>query len=533
MKILMVRWRSGGRGLRLSRFAWRLPARQLGCVLLTVSLAGIAFAQGSPVVVVRNGRVISLVPYAPNILRVTMSNDKATATGGAGYGFVATPSTEGWTHEHDADGGDVFRSPRMVVRLAPGNLPAEKLPQPMPLDLLNRQLREVYFGGGSGQGPYKDAVLVTTPGGKTLLHMRTWTMSPERADVAQQDSGAQGYSVAAMFDSPAEEHYYGLGQQQKGWMDLRDHEIRCWHDYAATGGEDVCVPFVVSSGGYGLVWDNPSKTTVDIGFNGRNTWSSEVGDRVSYFVIAGDTSDEIYEGYRLLTGVTHMLPKAAYGYIQSKAIYPTQEQILDVAKQYRQKKLPLDVLVVDFLNMTKQGELDLDPKRWPDPARMNRELHGMGVNTLLSVWPHFSRGTQFYDMLQKNGWLIHKPDGTPDPGWAKEVIGPNLDTTNPEAAKWWWEKIRDRYVNPYGFDYLWLDETEPDFDPAGDMYSIGSGIRFYNVYPLFHTASVYEGFRRDFGDSKRVMILTRAAYLGGQRNGTVFWSSDIVSTWTC
>src|SRR6266700_5853329 len=116
----MVRWRSGGRGLRLSRFACGLRARQLGCVLLTVSLAAIAFAQGSPVVVERNGRVISLVPYAPNILRVTMSSDKAKATGAPGYGFVAMPSTEGWTHEHGADGSDVFRSPRMLVRLAPG-----------------------------------------------------------------------------------------------------------------------------------------------------------------------------------------------------------------------------------------------------------------------------------------------------------------------------------------------------------------------------------------------------------------------------
>ncbi len=216
MKILMVRWRSGGGELRLSRSAWRLPTRQLGCVLLTVSLAGIAFAQGSPVVVERNGRVISLVPYAPNILRVTMSNDKATATGAPGYGFVAMPSTEGWTHEHDADGGDVFRSPRMVVRLAPGNLPAEKLPQPMPLDALNRQLREVYFGGGGGQGPYNDALLVTTSAGKTLLHMRTWTMSPERADVAQQDVGAKGYSVAATFDSPCGRALLRAGPAAKG-----------------------------------------------------------------------------------------------------------------------------------------------------------------------------------------------------------------------------------------------------------------------------------------------------------------------------
>ena len=110
----------------------------------------------------------------------------------------------------------------------------------------------------------------------------------------------------------------------------------------------------------------------------------------------------------------------------------------------------------------------------------------------------------------------------------RQTIGPNLDTTNPEAAKWFWEQIRDRYVKPYGFDYIWLDETEPDVDPAGDVFSVGSGTRFYNVYPLFHTASVYEGFRRDFGDSRRVMILARAAYLGAQRNGTVFWSSDIM-----
>ena len=323
-------------------FAWNSLARRLGSVVLAVSLGGVTVAQSAPLVLERDGRVISLEPYAANVLRVTMSTVKAEATGAPGYGFVAKPSAEGWTHERDAEGGEVFRSSRMVVRVTPGNLPAEKLPQPMPLDALNRQLRDPYFGGGGGQGPFNDALLVTTADGKMLVHMRNWSMAPERADVAQQDIGAKGYSVAATFDSPSDEHYYGLGQQQKGWMDLRDHEIRCWHDYGAIGGEDVCVPFMVSSRGYGLVWDNPSKTTVALGFNQRNTWSSEVGDRVSYFVIAGDTSDEIYEGYRHLTGVTHMLPKAAYGYIQSKAIYPTQEQILDVAKKYREKKLPLD-----------------------------------------------------------------------------------------------------------------------------------------------------------------------------------------------
>ena len=514
------------------RFPRNYLASRLGMVLLIASMGGIAMAQSGPLVLERDGRTISLEPYALNILRVTISTDKAAATAAPGYGFVAKPSSDGWTHERDAEGYEVYRSARMVVRLAPDNLPKEKLPQAMQLDALNQQLREQYFGGDNRRHrPHNDALQITGADGKTLLQMRTWVMLPERAEVAATDAGPKGSTVGATFDSPTDEHYYGLGQQQKGWMDLRDHEVRCWHDYVAIGGQDVCVPFMVSSRGYGLVWDNPSKTTVNLGFNARNVWSSEVGDRVSYFVIVGETSDEIYEGYRLLTGVTHMLPRAVYGYIQSKAIYPTQEQILDVAKEYREKKLPLDVVVVDFLNMTRQGEMDLDPKRWPDPAAMNRELHEMGVRSLLSVWPHYAPGTQFYDMLLSKGWLIHTPDGKPDAGGFKDAIGPNIDTTNPEAANWFWEKIRDRYVKPYGFDYIWLDETEPDIDPAKDVFSVGSGTRFYNVYPLFHTASVYDGFRRDFGDSRRVMILARAAYLGAQRNGTVFWSSDIMSTW--
>ena len=514
------------------RLIGNVMAHVLGTVLIAASLGGAAVAQRNSLVLEREGRTISLEPYAPNILRVTMSSDRAAATNAPGYGFVAKPSAGGWTHERDSEGYDVYRSARIVARLAPDNLPKEKLPQAMQLDPLNQQLREQYFGGDNGRHrPHNDALLVTAADGKTLLQMRTWVMLPERAEVAQTDAGPKGFTVGATFDSPADEHYYGLGQQQKGWMDLRDHEVRCWQDYVAIGGQDVCVPFMVSSRGYGLVWDNPSKTTVTLGFNARNVWSSEVGDRVSYFVIAGETSDEIYEGYRLLTGVTHMLPKAVYGYIQSKAIYATQEQILDVAEGYRERKLPLDVLVVDFLNMTRQGEMDLDPKRWPDPAAMNHQLHEMGIGSLLSVWPHYAPGTQFYDMLVSRGWLIHTPDGKPDSGGFKDAIGPNIDTTNPEAANWFWEKIRDRYIKPYGFDYIWLDETEPDIDPAKDVFSVGSGTRFYNVYPLFHTASVYEGFRRDFGDSRRVMILARAAYLGAQRNGTVFWSSDIVSTW--
>jgi alpha-glucosidase (family GH31 glycosyl hydrolase) len=108
------------------------------------------------------------------------------------------------------------------------------------------------------------------------------------------------------------------------------------------------------------------------GFNEQTRWTSEVGDRVSFFVIAGNTTDEIYAGYRLLTGTTPMLPKAAYGYIQCKQRYSSQDEVLAVAKGYRDRHLPLDVIVVDWFYWTKMGQIDMDPVKWPDPAAMNR-----------------------------------------------------------------------------------------------------------------------------------------------------------------
>jgi alpha-D-xyloside xylohydrolase len=334
--------------------------------------------------------------------------------------------------------------------------------------------------------------------------------------------------VGATFVSPDDEHYYGLGQNQEGFLDRRGHRIECWHNYTATAAPSICVPFLVTNKGYGIVWDNPSRTVIEPGFNEQTRWTSEVGDRVSFFVIAGKSTDEIYSGYRQLTGTTPMLPKAAYGFVQCKQRYSSQEEVLNVAKGYRDRHLPLDVLVVDWFYWTKMGQIDMDPVKWPDPAAMNRQLHEMGIQTMISVWPRFVPEDRYYDKLLKNGWLIHLADGTPINGLPYDRAGSDIDTTNPEAARWYWETIRDNILSK-GFDALWADETEPDLPPNGSYFHVGPGTRYYNIYPLFHTAALYDGFRRDL--KQRALILSRDSYLGAQRNGAMFWSSDIYPTW--
>jgi alpha-D-xyloside xylohydrolase len=506
------------------RKATASPIRKIGPIAALVAVtfcAGRASTQQSPVVLNRGGSTIALEAYAPNIIRITLSLQKEPALAPPGFGFVATASGDGWTRQ-ESDQGDTYRSSRLVVAVAK-NHPGH--PMPTQVDIAK-------FFNGSAPSAH---ITISAPEGKVLLDMTGWSMSvPNHKDGNasvlndKRPSDPPFYQVGATFVSPDDEHYYGLGQNQEGFLDHRGHSVDCWQNYVATGAPSTCVPFLVTNYGYGMIWDNPSKTTIAPGFNAQTRWQSEVGDRVSFFVIAGTNTDEIYSGYRQLTGATPLMPKAAYGYIQCKQRYATQEEVLAVAKGYRERHLPADILVVDWFYYTKMGEQDFVPEQWPDPAAMNRELHDMGFQTMISVWPRFTKGSRYYDLLAQKGWFLHLADGTPVDGLPYDRAGSDIDTTNPEAARWYWNVIRDNIISK-GFDSIWADETEPDLPPNGSYFQVGPGTRYYNIYPLLHTAAIYDGFRRDI--NRRALILSRDAYLGAQRNGTMFWSSDIYPTW--
>lgn len=472
----------------------------------------------------RKGETIVLEPYAPNIVRVTLSLQKDPALAAPGFGFVASTQAEGWSAS-ETDVADVYQSSRVVVTV--------DRPRPRTAPPLQTQVDIGKYFNGSTPGAH---ITFRTPEGQKLLELTGWSQAVPnvKEDTAGLDHDRRPgdpafYVVGATFASPDDEHYYGLGENQEGFLDHRGHVVDCWQNYTAPGGPSSCVPFLITNKGYGLIWDNPSKTTIAPGFNEETRWTSEVGDRVSFFVIAGKTADEIFAGYKLLTGPTPMLPKAAYGYIQCKQRYSSQAEVMAVANGYRERHLPADVIVVDWFYYTKMGQFDFDPRLWPDPAAMNDQLHKMGFQTMISVWPRFVPNDRFYDEIQKNGWFIHLADGTPTNGLPYDRAGSDIDTTNPGAAKWYWKTIRDNIISK-GFDSLWADETEPDLPPDGAYYHVGPGTEFFNVYPLFHTAALYNGFRED-EPGRRALTLSRDAYLGVQRNGTIVWSSDISPTW--
>jgi alpha-D-xyloside xylohydrolase len=481
------------------------PANRILC-LAALLLCGPCLA--SPLVLNRNGAYVAVESLAPNIVRITIATDYGSATAPPGYGFIAGEDSHGWVHTEDA-GGDDFRSSAM--RLHVGQQPLPGAPSP----------GERYFA--PALPPV--ALEVRNTRGETVLTMTGWQMAPHLIN------GEQTFQVGASFAAPADEHFYGLGQNQRGILDLRGRTLDCKHFYDEPHGETVCIPFMVSSRGYGIVWDNPSDTHVYPGVNGRTLWQSEVGERVSFFVILGNSADALYAGYARLTGRTPLPPKAAFGLIQSKARYASQQEVLDVAHTYRRKGYPLDIMVTDWFYWTRMGQLDIDPAQFPDPDAMNRDLHALGIRSMISVWPRFERDSRYFNELDAKGYFLEDRDGKTQDGlpFRADRAGALIDATNGQALEWFFTHVRDNILS-HGFDYLWLDETEPDLVPDGLFFKIGSGDRYHNVFPLLYVDGMsrrIRGYRPD----RRVLILARAAYLGSQRTGAIFWSSDIDPSW--
>jgi alpha-D-xyloside xylohydrolase len=213
-------------------------------------------------VLTRDNATVDLQAFAPNIVRVTLSLDKTAALKPPGVGITATGATDAWTQER-VDDGDTFRSDRMVVHVSPES---HGTPSGTQADIAR------YFNGSA---PYI-GLRIETPAGRPILNMEGWEMSvPNQKDgnVGVLNDRRPGddpfFQVGATFSADADEHHYGLGQNQQGFLDLRGHSIECAHDYTAAAGPSVCVPFVVTNKGYALLWDNPSRTRVDFAFNGQ------------------------------------------------------------------------------------------------------------------------------------------------------------------------------------------------------------------------------------------------------------------------
>ncbi|MFG2040036.1 TIM-barrel domain-containing protein [Dactylosporangium sp. NPDC048998] len=437
-----------------------------------------------------------------------------------------------WRHGHhvlvaEPWGADSVRVRAGLHRIDAG-LPGALLPEPPPAAatlegraLVNGRLRVEVSADGLLTAARADT-------GEELLReapAHFWWPGARHFDA----SGGGLHRVEQRFAAYDGERFYGLGQHGHGRFDQKGMVL----ELQQRNGE-VSIPFTVSSRGYGLLWNSPAIGRVELAANGTR-WVADRARQIDYWLTAGGPAD-VLRRYAEVTGPAPELPAWASGFWQSKLRYADQAELLEVAREYRRRGLPLSVIVADYLHWRHLGDWDWDPDAWPDAAAMTGELRALGVELAVSVWPSVSPLSANHAPMRDAGLLVATDSGAgvhaewPD-GATDAPIGVSFyDATDPRAREFLWSRVHESYGKD-GVRAFWLDACEPEMRP-GHFHNLdlaaGPGAEVANLYPREHARGAYE-YLRGQGETE-VLSLVRSAWAGSQRYGAALWSGDIPAT---
>jgi len=372
-----------------------------------------------------------------------------------------------------------------------------------------------------------NAITYTDLIGNTVLAESKINKTMKPATIA----GISTFNCETGFNSPADEALYGLGCHPLDSLAInykgRNQEMAIKY---LTGA----IPVLLSTKGYGLLWDNYAASDFYGAEEGNTKYKyvSESGSMIDYYFFYGPEFDHIISSYRIATGKAPMFGKWAFGLFQSQDRYKTETEVLSVKDGYRNNHIPVDVIVQDwyYWDPLPIGSHVMNPKGYPNPKAMVDELHKSNLHAMISIWPVFGTGTKNFDALKKMGGLTSIT-------WDNVVthtFDTYYDAHNPKASQLYWEQARDSLVKRYGWDAWWIDQCEPDNGSLLDerrkaAFYTGKGIDYFNTYSLAHTDGIYKGWRKDI-PGKRAFFLARQAFAGQQRNAATLWSSDITCT---
>lgn len=367
--------------------------------------------------------------------------------------------------------------------------------------------------------------------GKTLLEER-WQVKPGGHKTSPL--GIPGrelkpiiggdYAATMRFEAVDGEKIFGMGQRQEKQLNFKGCILEL-----AQRNTQANVPFVISNLGYGFLWNNPAIGQVTFA-NNETKWEAQDTDQIDFWITAGDSPAAIEESYTDVTGHVPMMPDFASGFWQCKLRYRSQAELLRVAHEYKDRGLPISVIVIDFFHWTQQGEWKFDPKQWPDPKAMVDELKSMGIKLMVSIWPTVDINSENYDEMEDKGYLVRSERMYND---SYHFMGNEtfFDATHPGARNFIWQKAKQHYYDK-GIHLFWLDEAEPEYGFMYDFdhfrYHIGPALKVSNIYPLDYAKAFYDGQKAE--GQTDIINLVRCVWAGSQRFGTLLWSGDVHST---
>lgn len=373
--------------------------------------------------------------------------------------------------------------------------------------------------------------------GKVTFYDADKNLLLSEADGMMKDGDEQTVS----FLTPEGDHFYGAGERGHR-LTLNGSELMMWNraNYGYTDGDDrisqanICIPYLVSDNGYGLLIDDYAKARLTVG-NDTILYRTISTKPLSYYFINGDgTLAGATNSFAELTGHQPLPPFWTLGYITSKYGYHNQKEAYGAIDSLKQRDYPVDGMVLDLYWYgveTDMGRLEWDKEKWPDHKKMLSDMNDKGIHIVPIHQPYINKtgAMDNYTLLDNKGLLTKDGEGkTKDvTTWVGEAG--MFDISNPATRDWMWQRMKP--LTAEGLSGWWGDLGEPEVHPLEIVHANGeTAEEYHNVYGNEWSKMIYEGLRKDFPDM-RPMLMMRGGTTGLQRYGVFPWTSDVSRSW--
>jgi len=389
----------------------------------------------------------------------------------------------------------------------------------------------------------ESSIVLTTDKMKILIRKRPLNISfyNESSKLVLSEIKKSGFELnkgktTVNYILQKDDHFYGTGERGTG-LDKRGMEFESYNRQlggyrTALPTLNLNAPFLTNTNGYALYFDNYEPGHFDLGAKDSKKISYSVNsEKLSMYVILASTIPQQLEKYTWLTGRQPLLPRWAFGFMQSKNHYQNEAEVRGIVQSFQEKKIPLDAIILDLAWFKNMGDLIWNTESWPNHDKMVQNFKESGVKTILITEPYIIEPSINFKEADSLGYLAKDSNGKSfilDKWWSCNGCNAALlDITNPDAQKWWWTK----HINAFGENVagIWTDLGEPERHPSDMNHYLGSADEIHNIYNLLWSKTIFDGFN-SIRPNERVLNLTRSGFSGSQRYGIIPWSGDVSRT---
>jgi alpha-D-xyloside xylohydrolase len=350
------------------------------------------------------------------------------------------------------------------------------------------------------------------------------------------------YRISLIYTHVQRGYLYGLGEHHYGRnLTLPYHNFHLPFVFSSTAptNGDITIPWYLHTAGFGFLWNQPGFGSFNVQNDTQITWTANATHQLDLWITTtpkeATLSSLFYpmlmKNYIDAIGHPNPIPHFASGFWHCKNRYRTQDELLQIARGYHDRRIPVSVIVIDYHHWTTFGDWKFNSTCWPDIPQMMDELNSYGMKLMVSIWPHVAPNSENFRTMNATGLLTHDANGTSlgTDEFASQFYYYIPDQFNPVTRQFIWDRIKENY-HAYGIKVYWLDADEPQNTRPNLQWWYGRhDEEIAMVWAREHQRMFWDGLRQE--DEEDIIMLSRQAWIGSHRMNVAVWSGDINSTW--